>query len=125
MNTYEFFSVLHECGRNAQYVDVLNALDSKGCSPVEAHDRLKCFLSDGFIEGELQAYGRISLTPKGLSRLQELKDLAENNAKNKRYKAFQNKLAVLSCLIPLVIFILGLLIEHWETIVSFFQSLLH
>jgi hypothetical protein len=125
MNAYTLFQTIHGCGRDAQYVDVLNALAAKGCQPVDGHNLLQNLLEEGFIKGRLGAYERISLTPKGLAHLQELEDLAEQNAKNKSRNAFEKKFAILGCLIPSVIAIIGILFDNWDIIVSFIRSLFH
>ena len=42
---------------------------------------------------------------------------------NKRQQRFSNRIAVLSVLMPLITFILGLFVEHWTGIAQWFLSL--
>ena len=122
MNAYTLFQTIHECGRDAQYVEVLNALKAKGCKPSEAHDLLQNLLDEGLISGRLGAYERISLTPKGIARLQELEDRRKNSAdiisEKKKNNVFQVMLVLLGGVITLFI-------EHLPAIIEFISSLLH
>lgn len=125
MTSYDLLRTIYDFGESPQYVEILNALAAKGCQPVDSHNLLQNLLDEGFIKGRLGAYERISLTPKGLAHLQELEDLAEQNAKNKSRNAFEKKFAILGCLIPSVIAIIGILFDNWDIIVSFIRSLFH
>ena len=122
MNAYTLFKTIHECGQNAQYVDVVNALRAKGFDATTAHLHLKNLLNDGYIEGELGAYKTVSFTPKGYARLQELEDLQEQSRKvvseKKKNNIFQVMLVLLGGIITH-------LVAHLPSIIDFLSSLFH
>lgn len=122
MNFYTLLQTIHGCGRDAQYIGVLNALKTKGCKPSDAHDLLQNLIDEGLINGRLEPYGEISLTPKGLARLQELEDRRKNSAdivsEKKKNNVFQVMLVLLGGVITLFI-------EHLPAIIEFISSLFH
>jgi len=126
MTTYEIYSVIHELGRKEAYIpfyDVANALVARGMSFADSVDYLKSMLQDGYLVGAFESPVRLS--PKGLTRLQDLQESANKDAENKRNYRFQNKLSILCCLIPLLTFIVSLVIDYWDSILAFFSRLFH
>ena len=122
MTIYDLLRTIYDCGENSQYVEIINALATKGCEPWDGHRLLKKLLNDGFIEGELDAYRTISLTPKGLARLQELENSSNKSRKIVSEKKKNNIFQVLLVLLGGAI---TLFIEHFPAIIEFISSLLH
>lgn len=65
------------------------------------------------------------ITQKGLAALQEIDDKAEQKSKDERQQRFENKVSVLSVLIPFVTFILGILVEHFSGVLGLIIALFH
>lgn len=63
------------------------------------------------------------ITTIGKDAMLQFEQRREEQAKNERQQRFQNKIAVATVLVPLVTFVLGLVVEHFSGIVSFFLSL--
>ena len=59
----------------------------------------------------------------GKAYLHSQEQILEQQAKNERQQRFDNKISVLSVLIPLITFIIGVLIEHWVGLIDSFLSL--
>ena len=63
---------------------------------------------------------------KGLAKLKELDDKANQESEEKRQKRFENKISVLNVLIPILTFFVGIIVEHFsgfiDTIVSWMQG---
>lgn len=74
MKSFKYLQVIYKLGESPMYAEALNALKRKKLSPNRAHDYLKSLKSEELIAGDLTAYGRISLTPKGVVRYIELSD---------------------------------------------------
>lgn len=53
------------------------------------------------------------------ARYEKAKKEAEDHAEQKRQQAFENKMSVLNFVAPLVTFVLGILVEHFASIVDF------
>lgn len=66
---------------------------------------------------------RWKLTLHGASALLEFEQERDRQAKQEKQQRFENKLSVLNALVPLVTFFLGLIVEHYAGLVSFFVSL--
>ena len=65
----------------------------------------------------------IYASQRGKAYLHSQEEMIKQNAKNERQQRFENKISILSILIPLITFILGILVEHWIGFVDFFVSL--
>lgn len=58
------------------------------------------------------------LTPEGAIIFEQIKEEREKEAKKESQQRFDNKISVVSLLIPLVTFIIGLIVEHYSHPVS-------
>ena len=58
---------------------------------------------------------RYTILANGLKELSELKN-------NKRQKQFENRIAVINIIIPVISFAVGLLVEHFSNIISVISS---
>lgn len=67
----------------------------------------------------------ITISAKAFLLEQHFKDCTHNQAENKRQQRFQNKIAILNVLVPIITFFIGIFVEHFTNIVglviSFFQ----
>lgn len=105
MKTFKYLQVIYKLGTFPEYVETLNALKRKRLSPVRAHDYLKSLKSEGLITGDLTAYGRISLTPKGVSRYIELSDEHIRNM-------IASTAAIVGACCSIIGFVAGLIVEY-------------
>ena len=65
------------------------------------------------------------ITERGRAELDKLDKSTKQHAEDKRQQRFQNKISVLNVFIPLITFIIGLIIEHFSSIISRLLSLFH
>ena len=105
MKSFKYLQVIYKLGESPQYVEALNALQKKNLSPVHAHDYLKSLKNEGLIIGDLSAYGRITLTPKGVSRYIELSD---DHTRNR----IASIAAIVGAAFSILGFIAGLIVEY-------------
>ena len=61
---------------------------------------------------------RWTLTSKGRRALEEFENHCQDEAKKESQQRFDNKIAILNVLVPLVTFILGLLVEYFTGVVN-------
>lgn len=64
------------------------------------------------------------LTVDGRAALSKFEEECKKQAKEERQRRFQNKISVLSVLVPLVTFILGLVVERFTGIIGIVSQLL-
>ena len=126
MNELQILTAIKNNGKSIEYTKLLTCglADPKPNGTADKQ-RLKHLLAENYISGQLTSYGKISLTPKGQIRLDELTDKSEEKAENKAQQRFENKISVLNLLIPLVTFALGVVVEHYVSIVDWFFTLFH
>ena len=91
MNSYTLFKTIHECGRDAQYTDVINALRAKGFDASEAKELLEFLVTEGYLKGQLNAYQTVSLTPKGVMRLLELAECRQQKIEERTNISSENR----------------------------------
>ena len=85
--------------------------------------QIKKLKENGYISGILKPYSNVMLTPEGRLHLAALKNEAENKSQQEKQQRFDNKISILSVLVPFISFILGLVVEHYADIVTLFFSL--
>lgn len=96
--------------------------------------RIKLLLEQGLIfsttlcpPNKEEAYPRglagYYLSAKGVDAISEFERISNEQAERKKQQRFSNKLAVLGIFVPLITFILGLVVEHYSSVVGWFVSL--
>ena len=69
--------------------------------------------SVGFFDSQLRTY---ALTDSGRAAASEAKEKRNKEAADKAQQRFQNKISVAQVVVPVVTFILGLLVEHYWSV---------
>lgn len=72
--------------------------------------------------GESQAPDSYIITQAGRDALSEFEKVRDQQAEDKRQRRFQNKVSVLSALVPLATFFLGLVVEHYAGIIAWISE---
>ena len=72
--------------------------------------------------GKVPAPNRYVLTVAGKDALSEFEKVRDQQAEDKRQRRFQNKVSVLSALVPLATFFLGLVVEHYAGIIAWISE---
>ena len=86
---------------------------------------VRFLISQGLCEKPVALNQTVIYTSEaGKAYLHSQEQILEQQAKNERQQRFDNKISVLSVLIPLITFIIGVLIEHWVGLIDSFRSLL-
>ena len=95
-------------------------------SSAEDDEILRFLLSEGLIAPrEDIAPDFLLITEHGKAGLYDLEQIAAKHTEDKRQQRFQNKISVLTALVPLITFILGLLFDHFLDVVDVIISLFH
>ncbi len=63
------------------------------------------------------------LSDKARAAISEFERIREKEAEDKRQQRFQNKVSVVSAVMPFITFVLGLLVEHFAGVIRFLSSL--
>ena len=113
-------------GRTVRKIDLINAIaqESRKGDFLDTSDRIEILIHRGCLSGK-RSDEYVYLTPAGLDYLETLERISNQNAKEEVDNSFYKKLNVAQLLEGLVVFILGLLVEHWTSIVESFLSLFH
>lgn len=85
--------------------------------------RFQSLYQSGYVQGAFQFGLPVTITISGKDRLEELQKLAEKDSKDERGKRFDKKLAIAGILVPLVIFVLEVVIDHFQFFVMLFSNL--
>ena len=64
----------------------------------------------------------VHITRKGEQTLLQIQEKRSQQAKEERQRRIDNKLSVLQLLVPLVIFIVGVVIEHYSVLAEFLSD---
>lgn len=72
--------------------------------------------------GRSQAPDSYIITQAGRDALSEFEKVRDQQTKDERQQRFQNKVSVLSVLVPLATFFLGLVVEHYAGIIAWFSE---
>lgn len=85
---------------------------------------VRFLISQGLCEKPVALNQTVIYTSEaGKAYLHSQEQILEQQAKNERQQRFDNKISILSVLIPLITFIIGVLIEHWVGLIDSFLSL--
>ena len=123
MTVLQILSAIKNNGHSIEYSELLNSGNSDpNRDPTADNLRLQALKADRYIKGRLEPFHYISLTSKGIKRLDELYKEADKESKQERQQRFDNKVSVASVLVPLITFVLGLLVEHYTDLVSLLIS---
>lgn len=99
----------------------MNLLNSGFSSYSEIHSILQELEKRELLYKSVQdEYG---LTGTGMDAIEEAQETRAQYAENKRQHRFNNKLTIIAILTPFVLFILGLIVDHFPSILSFLSSL--
>lgn len=118
MNELQFLCALKNAGGSMQYTDLLNlGLAEPVHDPNSDRKRIVHLRDLGEITGELKAYKRLEITPKGIARLdaekQELDKIIEDRTYDSANQRRQNKFSLLSAfLVAAFGSALTLIVEH-------------
>lgn len=130
-------ALLYGFGGRMQFVALMNqAVSLSGLDFLQTKALLKTMRGQSLISGDFSSGSRVQLEQPGaelfLSLQNEAKErlqLAEKEAKQhseeKRQQKFSNVLAIAAIFEHLIVFILGVLVEHRTQLVSFLASLFH
>lgn len=141
MTDFEFqvLSFINDSKNGASWVDVLNAFLGKQES-MQTDNAIQSLLASNLIEKNtllpkrsntilrITGEGRIQLMLEEEHREKESalqKEKMHKHAKQKRQQRFDNKIAIAGLLMQPILFILGILAEHFFEIVNFVTSLFH
>lgn len=103
---------------------MLEVAKEKGFSNVtESKLRFQSLYLDGYIQGAFQFGLPVTITLSGEDRLEQLQQLAEKDSKDERNKRFNKKLAIAGLLVPFIIFVLEVVVDHFQFFVSLFSNL--
>lgn len=85
--------------------------------------RFQSLYEQDFIEGAFVLGLPVTVTQLGKDRLEQLQKQAEQFAEEKRNRNRDKKIAVATMLIPFVIFILEVIKDNFQLLISFFSNL--
>lgn len=103
---------------------MMEVAKEKGFSNVtESKLRFQSLYLDGYIQGAFQFGLPVTITLSGKDRLEQLQQLAEKDSKDERNKRFNKKLAIAGLLVPFIIFVLEVVVDHFQFFVSLFSNL--
>lgn len=140
---HAILDTLAASGGNMEYVDLLNALPRY----TNLNYYLRLAISEGYTSGDLSVGSRLRLTDKGWATLYErallshqrfvdqadkqqrqteerrretvrLEERREDHARQEHQDRTQNRLAYLNLAVAVIIFILGLIVDHYTEILS-------
>lgn len=133
MTELDVLTILKDNNGRFSFVELLNHGLSDAVSDPSADKALiRRMIKDGTLRGETSAYSTIYLTDAAYLRLRELEEQehkaqesAKEKAEKEKQQRFENKLAVLNTITPIVTFIIGLLIGSTDQIAGLFSRLWH
>ena len=109
--------------KEIRFTKLLAILDDVfGVNPTEHVLFLKGMKNQGTISSDFKAYSNVSITPKGVLRLDALEHKAEQDTKNERQRRFQNKISIAQVFVPLITFVIGILVEHFTGIADLISA---
>ena len=85
--------------------------------------RFQSLYQSGYIQGAFQFGLPVTITLAGRDQLEKLQKLAEKDSKDERGKRFDKKLAIAGLFVPLIIFVLEVVIGHFQFFVMLFSKL--
>lgn len=104
--------------RELSRMDIIRSINE---NPLHIHNALKELKSKNYIK-QLTCSNVFSLELLGAETYELLQEEREQATKQESQQRFNNKISVANLLIPFIIFILGLLAEHFVGFVSFLIS---
>lgn len=119
MNEFEALSIAAEHNGESMTA-MLNAAKQAGFTDeMENKLRFHSLYEQDYITGAFVLDRPVTITLKGKDRLKQLQEEAADRAEKKRQARLQNQLSVASIFVNLVIFIGGLVVEHYTGLVAF------
>lgn len=124
MDEFDALSIAAE--HNGESIAVmLNAAKQAGFTDeMENKLRFHTLYELDYISGAFVLDQPVTITLKGKDRLKQLQEEAADRAEKKRQTRLQNQLSVASILVNLVIFVVGLVVEHYTGLVELLIRLL-
>lgn len=102
----------------------LNGIDLRSCTQ-EEKDIVRFLLAQGLCEKPVSLDQTVIYASQaGKAYLSSHEEILKQQAKHERQQRFDNKISVLSVLVPLITFLVGILLEHWVGIIDSLISLL-
>lgn len=113
------------CVKEASVIDYVELLNKSNVDKdyIANESRIKELLRNNYLKGSAEPYSTITLTDKGQLLLNELQEIANQQANQERQTRFENKISIASVLVPCVTFILGMFVEHCTSIIRFLLHL--
>ena len=103
---------------------MLSAAAEKGFTDnVENKARFYTLHELNYIEGPFVLGLPVYITQAGKDRLEQLQELAEKDSKDESDRRSNKHFAVIGILVTLIIFILGVVIDHLQFLITFFSNL--
>lgn len=130
-------ALLYGIGGRMPFVALMNqAVSLSGLDFLQTKALLKTMRGQSLISGDFSAGSYVQLEQPGVElflslqkeaneRLQLAEKEAKQHAEEKRQQKFSNVLAIAAIFEHLIVFILGVLVEHRTQLVSFLASLFH
>ena len=103
---------------------MLNAAEKAGFTDEIGNKlRFQSLYEQDFVKGAFVLGLPVTITQTGKDRLDQLQKLTEKDSEDERRKQFDKKLAIAGLLVPLIIFVLEVVIDHFQFFISFFSNL--
>ena len=117
-------SILEELERNGNSMDYVTLLNKIDATPVTTRAILQIMIDDNLISGTLEANSVVEMEPAGTALLLQLRANADKEARqhaqDKRAKIHSR---IFQVFLILLTFFLGLIAEHFGSVIDFFVSL--
>lgn len=118
------FPILEEIEKNGNCIDFVTLLNKIDATPITTHGVLQVMIQEKLISGTLKANSNVTLKPAGFALLSQLRADADKearqHAKNKRSKIHAN---IFQVFLTLLSFLLGIIAEHFGSVIDFFVHL--
>lgn len=118
---FKILSLLYDAPRSTYENDLLNQFPNE---ILQAQAALGDLEEDNLIEYDIN-HVRCTITKPGRAALEMFQEVRNKETENKRAQASQRKLQITQMLVAPIIFIVGLIVEHFGSIIDWFLSLFH
>lgn len=97
-------------------------------APGFTEERIRYLVEQGYlIRKPIDFFGNwagcYSLSDKGRVALQEVEEKLRKETEDKKQRRFENKVSIAQIVVPVITFVLGLLVEHYTSVVDFVTAL--
>ena len=118
-------SILEEIEKSGNYIDYVTLVNKINAAPVTTNGVLQAMIEECLISGTLKANSIVKMEPSGSALLSQLRadadEKAYQHAENKRAKIHGR---IFQVFLVLLSFFLGLIAEHFGSVIDFFTSVI-